>query len=192
MSVTPINLLQGPAVIYAGIFGVTEPTITPGPPQTFAAPTTGWVDVGATDGGLDLIINDDYSVLGVDQIIYEVERRRTKRVVQVKTALAEATLQNLAIALNNTAPTGGAGAYTFTPDDSSGFGVANAPAYQAFLFDGIAPGGFKRRFIARKALATESVTMSYKKDGQTMIPATFTLHWISPSIKPFYLGDAGA
>lgn len=184
MSVTPINLLQGPAVIYGATFGATEPVVTPGPPISLAVPTTPWVDLGGTEGGLDLIINDDYGVLNVDQIIYEVERRRTKRAVQVKTSLAEATLANLAIALNNTAPVAG----TFTPDDGT---AAFNPAYQAFLFDGIAPGGFKRRFIARKALATESVTMSYKKDGQTLIPATFTLHWISPSVKLFSLVDAG-
>ncbi len=180
MSVTTSNLIQGPAVLYIGAFGATEPA-------TIATAPTGptWVDVGGTQEGVTAMIADTYTVLGVDQIIYEVERRRTGRVVTVKTVLAEATLDNLARAINNTAPASN----VIEGDD--GLTVFN-PTYKAILFDGFAPGGFKRRATFRKVLATESVEMAAKKDGMTLVPVTWSLHWVSPSIKPFKCEDAVA
>lgn len=179
MPVTSTNLIQGPAVLYHGLFGATEPA------TVSAAPATGWTDLGGTKDGVELSIEDEYGVLDVDQLIYEVGRRRVKRVVTVKTQLAEATLANLALAVNNTAPTAG----VLEGDDGV---AAFAPAYSAILVDGLAPGGFKRRIILRKVLATDSVGMAYKKDSQTLIPVTWTLHWVSASIKPFKVEDAAA
>lgn len=177
MPVTSTNLIQGPATLYTGIFGATEPA------TIATAPTTGWTDVGGTKDGVELEIADEYSVLDVDQLIYEVGRRRTKRVVSVKTQLAEATLANLALAIANTAPV----ANVLEGDDGL---AAFAPAYQALLIDGIAPGGFRRRIILRKTLPTDSVGVAYKKDAQTLVPVTWTLHWVSTSIKPWKIEDA--
>jgi hypothetical protein len=177
VTVTSTNLIQGPATLYQAAFGTAEPV------SVATVPAAPWVDLGGTQGGIELMTTDTYSVLDVDQIIYEVERRRTKRVVHFKTILAEATLTNLAIALNNTAPTAG----VFTPDDGL---VAFNPPYGAVILDGIAPGGFKRRLILRKVLSTDVVGMAYKKDGQTLVPVTFTAHWISSSIRPYVATDA--
>ena len=185
MTVTTTNLIQGPANLWIGAFGAAEP-LASGTPIALAAPAspTPWADAGATDGGIDLSVNVSFGVLKADQVVYEAERRRTGIVVEVKTVLAEATLINLAFALNNTAPSTG----YFIPDD--GIGAFN-PVYQSVLFDGIAPGGFKRRFIGRKVLQTANMAMAYKKDGQTLIPCTFTLHWVSASIRPYIITDAG-
>lgn len=177
MPVTSTNLIQGPATLYIGAFGATEPA------TIATAPATGWTDLGGTKDGVMLDVNDSYAVLEVDQIIYEVARRRTNRVVQVKTNLAEATLANLAYATNNTAPA----AQVLTGDDGL---AAFAPAYGAVLLDGIAPGGFRRRVTLRKTLATDSVELAYKKDGQTLIPVTWSIHWVSTSIAPFKIEDA--
>lgn len=177
MGVTSSNLIQGPATLYAAPFGTVEPA------TIATVPAAAWVDVGGTKDGVELGIADEYGVLDVDQIIYEIERRRTKRAVTIKTSLAEATLTNLALATNNTAPT----ANVLTADDGL---AAFKPAYGAILLDGIAPGGFRRRFILRKTLATDSVGMAYKKDGQTLIPVTWTGHWVSASIAPYLCTDA--
>lgn len=177
MPVSSTNLIQGPATLYVGTFGATEPA------TIAAAPTTPWRDVGGTKDGCELGVADEYQALTVDQVVYEIERRRTGRVVTVKTSLAEATLENLAVAIANTAPTAG----VLTADDGLS---AFAPAYSAILLDGIAPGGFRRRIIVRKVLSTDNVAMAYKKDGQTLIPVTFTGHWVSASIKPFVITDA--
>lgn len=179
MAVTATNLIQGPATLYAGIFGATEPA------TVATAPGVGWTDVGGTKDGVELQINDEYAVLDVDQIIYEIQRRRTKRVVAIKTQLAEATLENLALAIANTAPA----ANVLTADDGL---TAFAPSYGAVLMDGIAPGGFRRRVIVRKTLPTDSVGTAYKKDSQTLLPVTWTAHWVSASIRPFVIEDATA
>ena len=177
MGVTSTNLIQGPATVYFGAFGATEPA-------TIAlTPSTGWTDAGGTQDGIELSINDEYSVLSVDQIIYEVARRRTGRVVQIKTNLAEATLANLAQAVANSAPVSN----VLTADDGL---AAFAPAYGAIILDGIAPGGFRRRVTLRKTLPTDGVSTAYKKDGQTLIPVTWTGHWVSSSIAPFKIEDA--
>lgn len=177
MGVTSSNLIQGPATLYIGAFGAAEPA------TIAAAPAVAWTDVGGTKDGIELSINDEYAVLDVDQIIYEIQRRRTKRVVTLKTTLAEATLANLALAIANTAPV----TNVLTADD--GLAAFN-PAYNALLLDGIAPGGFRRRVILRKVLPTDSVGMAYKKDSQTLVPVTWTLHWVSTSIAPFKIEDA--
>lgn len=177
MAVTSTNLIQGPATLYWAPFGSAEPlTIA-------TAPAAPWVDLGGTKDGVEMGIADEYSVLSVDQIVYEVERRRTNRVLTIKTNLAEATLENMARAINNTAPAASA----LTLDDGL---TAFAPSYGAILLDGIAPGGFRRRAILRKTLSTDSVASSYKKDGQTLIPVTFTGHWVSANIKPLVVTDA--
>lgn len=179
MGVTGSNLIQGPATLYTGAFGVAEPA------TVATVPGAGWTDVGGTKDGVELSFADEYAVLDVDQLIYEVGRRRTKRVVSVKTQLAEATLANLALAIANTAPAGN----VLEGDDGL---TAFAPAYGALLLDGIAPGGFRRRVILRKTLPTDSVGTAYKKDSQTLIPVTWTLHWVSTSIKPWKIEDAVA
>lgn len=177
MTVNSTNLIQGPATLYHAPFGSTEPA------TIATAPVAPWVDLGGTKDGVELAVADEYSVLSVDQIVYEVERRRTNRVITIKTQLAEATLENLARAINNTAPAASA----LTADDGL---TAFAPAYGAILLDGIAPGGFRRRVIVRKVLSTDSVASAYKKDGQTLVPVTFTGHWVSASIRPFLITDA--
>lgn len=177
MGVTSTNIIQGPASLYHGAFGTAEPA------TIATAPGAGWIDLGGTKDGVEMTINDEYTVLEVDQVIYEIGRTRSKRVLTVKTSLAEATLANLARAINNTAPT----ANVLEADDGA---ASFLPAYSAILLDGIAPGGFRRRAIFRKVLQTDGVGMSYKKDGQTLIPVTFTGHWVSPSIRPLRIEDA--
>lgn len=177
MGVTSTNLIQGPATLYTGLFGATEPA------SIATAPGAGWTDVGGTKDGVELTIAPEYSVLDVDQVLYEIGRRKTKIVVSAKTSLAEATLANLALAIANSAPA------TNVLEGDDGV-AAFAPAYGALLIDGIAPGGFRRRIILRKTLPTDSVGVAYKKDGQTLIPVTWTLHWVSSSIKPWKIEDA--
>jgi len=177
MTVTSTNLIQGPATLWAGVFGVTEPaTIS-------TAPGAGWVDLGGTQDGIALSDTTDFAKLTVDQIAMAVGATASGRTVQLKTNLAEATLANLALATNNTAPASGV---LSLDNDSKQF----VKPYQAFLLDGIAPGGFRRRIIGRKCLSVDSVEMAYKKDGMTLIPVTFEIFWVSTSIVPLVITDA--
>lgn len=177
MPVSSSNLIQGPATVYHGVFGATEPA------TIATTPATGWTDLGGTKEGVTVTWADEYAELEVDQVIHTIGRRRTKRTVSVATSLAEATLANLALAINNTAPASN----VLTGDDGL---TAFSPAYSAILIDGIAPGGFRRRIILRKVLATESVGVAYQKADQTLIPVTWSLHWVSASIAPWIVTDA--
>lgn len=177
MPVTTTNLIQGPATLYIADFGTAEPA------TIATVPGAGWVDVGGTRDGVSLNVTKEFAVLEVDQLVDEVGRTVTKRMVQVKTSLAEATLANLAHALADAAPV----ANVLEPAADS---TAFRPGYKAVLLDGIAPGGFRRRIVVRKALSTESVETAYKKDGMTLVPVTFTGHYVSTSIKPYKIEDA--
>lgn len=183
---TVSNLVQGPATLYRAVFGAAEPLDT----AIAAVPAVGvWADLGGTDGGATLTIDQTYNELVVDQVVDIPEQRLVKRVVDLTVALAEPTLENLAAAMNITGPVTGAGVKSLEPTDDVS---STQPTYSAYLLDGWAPGGFRRRIVMRKCLQVDKVGMSYKKDGQTLVPAKFVAHYISASIKPVRILDATA
>lgn len=181
MSVTTTNLIQGPAELWVAPFGTAEPA------TIATAPGAGWVDVGGTQDGVMYSVEMEFSELSVDQVVDIPGQRMTKRMQKIKTNFAEATLANLAIALNELAAS--VAANKFSP--TSGI-AAFTPNYSALLIRGIAPGGFRRQIIGRKMLQTGNVESSYKKDGQLLIPTEFTGHYVSSSILPFVVEDAVA
>lgn len=184
MAVTTTNLIQGPADIYAGAFGATEPADT-----SFASvPDSGsWTDLGGTDGGITLSVNQEYAELEVDQLVDTPERRMTKREFTIATSLAEGTLANLALALNAlvTESTGGSAETAYTSLTAATGSSATQPTYAALLVDGYAPESNRRRFIGRKMLQTGNVSLGYSKGDKTVIPVSFVGHYVSPSIAPF-------
>jgi hypothetical protein len=186
MSVTVANIIAGPATIYGGAYGTTEPIDT----LVNAAPSTGWTDLGGTNGGVNLTVNQDFLVLEVDQVVDTIGRRLTKRELQVKTNLAEGTLANVQLALLNggTISTGA----NYSAYDPANDNSATQPAYTAFILDGYAPSGFRRRFVLRKVLSVDNVGMEYKKDGQLFVPVTLAAHYVSSSIRPFRIIDQTA
>src|SRR4051794_37689133 len=95
MGVTVSNLLMGPAEIFAGVFGSTEPA------NAAAAITTPFADLGGTDGGATATISQTYTPLVVDQMAMPVGARKTEQSIRVSTSLAEGTLSNLRLALND-------------------------------------------------------------------------------------------
>lgn len=183
MSVTVTNLIQGPADLYSGIVGALEPADT----AVNATPAaSAWTDCGGTDGGVKLTINHTYSELAVDQIVDVPGRRLTKREVNVATNLAEATLENLSLALNGGVAGSGAGWKSFEPASDT---AATQPSYKAALMHGWAPNSKRRMVVVRKSLSVASVEKTYAKDGQTFIPVDFAGHYVSTSIKSFRVID---
>jgi len=187
MAVVSSNLIAGPGTLYTGVFGATEPLDSA---VNSAPAASAWRDVGGTNDGVTVTINQEFMQLGVDQVIDVVERRRTSRDVQLATNLAEPTLENLAFILNGGVVATAAGYKTYDPDmDNS----ASQPIYFALVFDGWAPmvanAAKRRRVVLRKSLNIEGVEFGYTKDGQTLFPATFGVHYVSDSIKPFRIID---
>lgn len=183
MSVITTNLIQGPATLYSGFFGATEPadTAVNTTPQASA-----WTDCGGTQGGVSLSITQTYVELDVDQITVRVGSRLTKADYMVETTFAEVTLTNLAFVLNGGTSASGAGYASLDPNVTSS---ATQPLYTSMLFDGWAPNNFKRRVIARKVLSTDNVIVAYTKDKQTVLAAKFAAHYVSSSITPIHIVD---
>lgn len=179
MAVTATNLIQGPANLWAGPFGTAEPA------AIGTAPGAGWVDLGSTKEGVTLNIEQTFADLTVDQVIDVIARKRTGRIVTIATSLAEATLENLATAIGNTAP-----ATKVLELDNGDSALAFSPTYGAIIMEGLGPNGVKRRFILRKTLQTGNIALAYTKDGQTVIPTSFSMHWVSSAIKPLKIEEA--
>lgn len=184
MAVTATNLVQGPATLYSGAFGATEPADTA---VNTTPPASSWTDVGGTQDGLKLTVDQSYTELEVDQVVDRVGSRLTKRDFMVETSMAEPTLTNLSLALNGGTSASGAGYASFEPSFASS---ATQPTYKALLFDGWAPGGaFTRRGIVRKALSVDAVEIGYTKDKQTLFGVKFAAHYVSASIAPIHIVD---
>jgi hypothetical protein len=190
MAVTALNLLAGPGVLYTGAFGATEPAASA--VNTTPSAST-WTDVGGTNDGVKLNIEQEYFALDVDQIVDVPGRRLSKRDFQVETNFAEPTLANLAIVLNTGTVTASTGWSSYDPANDN---AATQPTYRALLFDGWAPGasagGWNRRVVIRKVLSLEGTEPVYKKDDQTVFKATFGAHYVSSSIRPFQIVDQTA
>ncbi len=184
MAVTVSNLILGPGTLYRGLFGAAEPAeaainTTPA--------VSAWTDLGGTTDGVTLTINQEYTELEVDQIVDIPGRRLTKRELTISTNLAEATLANLALTMNNlSSVTTGSSASTLTPAfDTS----ATQPTYFALIFDGYAPDGKRRRVVARRVLSIDNTEFAYKKDEQSVFTVTFSAHYVSSAIAPFIIMD---
>jgi hypothetical protein len=191
VSATVTNLIAGPGTLYVGAFGATEPADST--VATTPSAST-WTDVGGTQDGVQITVNLDYFELEVDQVVDIPGRRLTKRDVQVKTNMAEATLTNLGVALNGGTVTASATYSTYDPADNT---AATQLTYKAAIFDGWAPqtaAGVSnvRRVVVRKVLSIDNVETSYKKDDQTLFPVTFGAHYVSSVIKPFRVIDQTA
>lgn len=191
MAVTTTNLIQGPADLYSGPLGATEPADT-----AFAtAPTSPWVDCGGTVGGVTLAVNQTYAELQVDQLVDVPERRMTKREFSVATSLAEPTLAMLSLAMNgnmSTPATGGTGATAWQSSEPVTASSATQPTYAAVMMDGFAPGMKRRRFIGRKMLQTDAMEIAASKEDQTVLKVTFSGHYVSVSVKPFKIVEGTA
>jgi hypothetical protein len=134
MAVLATNLVQGPATLYSGAFGAAEPLDTA---VNTTPAASSWTDVGGTQDGVKLTIDQSYTELEVDQVVDRVGSRLTKRDFTVETSMAEPTLANLSLSLNGGTSASGAGYASFEPSFASS---ATQPTYKALLFDGWAPG----------------------------------------------------
>lgn len=177
MAVTITNLIQGPARLLIGDVGATEPTYAD------SADGVGFTDLGGTQDGVTLTVDLTFAELSVDQLVDVPGQTLVKRMAKIATNLAEATLENWALALNDADPVSSA----FEPTYGSG---AFTPTYKALLLRGIGPNGGPRDVVLRRALQIGSPGSAYKKDGQTLIPVEFSAHYVSSVIAPFKINEA--
>lgn len=197
MAVTASNLVLGPARLYVGQFGSTEPLDSSVTPNGTTTPpsTPPWTDVGGTDGGVTFEADSTYTDLSVDQIIMNVGSRLTEIKLTVAAKLSEVTLNNLNVALNSIGQTSGGTGYSTL--DIPVTSAATQPTYAAIIIDGWAPytasgAPALRRVIVRKVLSQTKATLSYDKKSQLAYDCTWTAYYVSSSINPVHIVDQTA
>jgi hypothetical protein len=187
LSVTPANLLMGPATVYVGALGAAEPADT-AVNSTPAA--SAWTDVGGTDGGVAFSVDPKFTNFQVDQIVDTPGARLTERSIMVTTVLSEATLANLAAAMNTTVGATGAGFASLEPNYGQ---FASQLPYTALIMDGWAPAtgnnNWRRRLFLRKILQTGKTELVYTKDKQVGIAVQWQAFYVSSVIAPFRYVD---
>lgn len=180
-------LVQGPGTLYSGTFGaVTEPAdaaVNVAPPAS-----GGFLNNGLTSGGIQIVITQTYVELDADQLVDSPGRRITKREVTVGTQLAQPTLENLSLTMNGGTVVTASAYKTFDPLTAI---TATQPNYYAFILDGWTPelNAGNRRFIGRRALSTEKITVDYTKDKQTFFTIMWNLHYVDSTHALFHMVD---
>lgn len=188
MTITGTNAVMGPATVYIGAFQAAEP----GDASVNSTPaTSAWTDLGGTNGGTTINLNQTFATMEFDQTVDMVGSREVSRDVQVVVQMAEPTLENLVYALNGGTVASGSGYKSYDPDSSI---LSTQPTYRALLVDGFAPSSAagatkRRRMVCRKVLSIDNVGTAFKKDGQTLFPVTFRCHFVDSSTKPFRFID---
>lgn len=195
MAITAFNITQGPAFLYWGLFGTTEPadnTVGAGTP-----PGAGWTDVGGIMDGTSILLEVDltYSDQAVDQLPIAVGSRLTKHTATVTAALEETTLANLSLAMNQLATTSVQTGYTtLEPIVASS---ATQPQYTALIIDAQAPTlstgvSAKRRIILRKALSQSKIAQESEKSKPAVYTCTWSCFYVSAGVQPWHIVDATA
>jgi len=189
VAVTPSNLVQGPATLYFGVFGATEPSDAN---VSIPPASSSWTDFGATNGGVTFELDQTYTPLTVDQLVDPVGARLTARAISCVATLNEITVANMYQVMNLLATTNTQSTYlTLDPLTTNS---ATQPTYTALLIDGWAPTlntglAARRRIIIRKTLAETKLAVKYDKPNRAEFAVTFTSYYISTSIAPFHIVD---
>jgi hypothetical protein len=136
--------------------------------------TTGWNELGATKTGIQIAVNNSEETFDVDQIRGNIQTQPNDWDVSVQTALAEMTLDRLAIAwegypvFTDSTPTSGAEKVTH-------FGAPTSYTERrlAVLFQ--RPSGKLRGFFFRKVnRAPQESAITFNKTGeQISVPVRF-------------------
>jgi hypothetical protein len=189
VAIQPSNLTQGPATLWYAPFG----TAAPADSAVTSAPSSSWTDVGGTQGGVMLEVDNTYTPQAVDQLVDDIGARLTKRAITVTTQLAETTLANLALAANAAVQISPLTNYS-TLDLTTATGTTQ-PTYSTLIIDGWAPitgtsqVSCRRRIIVWKVLSQTKVTLEYDMAKNAVYNCTFTSFYVSASVSPIHIID---
>jgi hypothetical protein len=181
------NIIVGAAAIF-----VADTTLTP---ATLEAPDTEasfrdtlsldatYTNVGYTSNGLELDFQPDFGEVSVDQFLDVAKLYKQGMKVTMKTAFAEATLENLLLSL-----AGNADQLTGTKLSSAGQtlnlsagDLGECPIERGIVAVGPGTGDcvnsaeVERVYTAYRALSIENVTVSAKRDAPSMFEVSFRL-----------------
>jgi hypothetical protein len=145
--------------------------------------TTDYTNVGYTMNGLELSFQPDFGEVQVDQLLDVAKLYKQGMQVNLNTAFAEATLENLLIALayNNDKLSGNKAQSAGRTLDLSSGSLGECPVERGIIAVGAGTGDcavgetVERIYAAYRALSIENVTVSAKRDEASMFEVSFRL-----------------
>jgi hypothetical protein len=184
---TSTNIIVGAAALF-----VADTTLTPDTLDAFSsaesfretlADSVDYTNVGYTMNGLELQFQPDFGEVQVDQILDVAKLYKQGMQVNLATAFAEATLENLLLSLayKDTDLTG----VKATSDGQalvlSAGNIGECPVERGIVAVGPGTGDcvdsayVERVYTAYRALSIENVTVSAKRDEASMFEVSFRL-----------------
>lgn len=159
------NILVGVGTMQVG--SNASANFDPTNPGTFS-------DLGFTVDGVEVTLEPDMVDIMVDQLGDAAKLIEQSVKVMLRTTLAEATLENLAIAWGYAAS-----AVTTSPGVSKTFSIGifadGKPIERAIKFVGKSPDGFARTYTCRRVVSVSASGHSYKRGEATLFPVEFRL-----------------
>lgn len=191
------KIIVGAAALFVNVAGSelvasTLPAFVAG--EAYAetlAGDAGFRNVGFTSNGLEMQFQPDFGEVQVDQLLDSAKLFKQGMKVNLRTSFAEATLENLLVAIAAPASdfvdgtsskpgVAGTGATTTTLNLSSGK-LGECPVERGLVAVGPGTGdctaanGKERIYVAFRSLSMDSVTISAKRDTATTFEVSFRL-----------------
>ena len=138
-----------------------------------------FTNVGYTSNGLELAFQPDFGEVAVDQLLDVARLFKQGMTVNLNTAFAEATLENLLVAIagddtDKTSPSTGVDVLKMSAGD-----IGDVPLERGLVAVGPGSGSSlepkERIYVAYRALSIENVTVSAKRDEASMFEVSFRL-----------------
>jgi hypothetical protein len=181
------NIIVGAAALF-----VADTVLTPATLEAFVgnesfretlADDAGYTNVGYTMNGLELQFQPDFGEVQVDQILDVAKLYKQGMQVNLATAFAEATLENLllALAFNDDQLTGTKSTSNGRSLNLSAGELGECPVERGIVAVGPGTGdcedsaAVERVYTAYRALSIENVTVSAKRDEASMFEVSFRL-----------------
>jgi hypothetical protein len=184
---TSTNIIVGAAALF-----VADTTLTPGTLEAYVsnesfretlADDAAYTNVGYTMNGLELQFQPDFGEVQVDQILDVAKLYKQGMQVNLATAFAEATLENLllALAFSSDQLTGNKAVSNGQTLNLSAGELGECPVERGIVAVGPGTGDcedsayVERVYSAYRALSIENVTVSAKRDEASMFEVSFRL-----------------
>jgi hypothetical protein len=184
---TSSNIIVGAAALF-----VADTTLTPNTLENFSTEVSfretlsedaDYTNVGYTMNGLEMQFQPDFGEVQVDQILDVAKLYKQGMQVNLATAFAEATLENLllALAFGSDELTGNVATHTGKTLNLSAGDIGECPVERGIVAVGPGTGDcvdspfVERVYTAYRALSIENVTVSAKRDEASMFEVSFRL-----------------
>ena len=184
---TSTNIIVGAAALFVADTTLDATSLTPFVnSETFRetlADDADYTNVGYTMNGLELNFQPDFGEVQVDQILDVAKLYKQGMQVNLATAFAEATLENLLLALaySDSKLTGNKSTSNGRSLDLSAGDIGECPVERGIVAVGPGTGDcvdsayVERVYTAYRALSIENVTVSAKRDEASMFEVSFRL-----------------